>query len=349
MSTQKAWQIWTKMDPAGSSRWQITGSYTTHQRICIWAHYCAAETVQQQLDSVSNWCHNTGSLISPDKAQTFWCKQSSRQTNGNASSHIWWSCGWTNKSSEIPWDPIWQNADLQKTCWNNSTEVQERSVSPESYGCKGYCTMPPLLDVLTWSYGCKGYWTMPPLLAVSKCGAQCHQLRNRPHNNGTYKSAKAGQSAEQGNASHTQNHQGHTQWDHEVHARPPTSANQTEKRCQKSPQPTPQSCKTQMGQAEDSILQACQLTELKQTMKWERYPNQFRNLYEMLLPENLGKHCQECPAGKKQSAIKLLVQENSKLQDIIVCTDGSVSTSHCQARCNYHLWRQCNLHTQPPT
>ena len=242
----------------------------------------AAETVQQQLDSVSKWCHDTGSLINPDKAQTLWCKQSSRQTN--ASSHIWWSCGWTNKSSEIPWDPIWQNADLQKTCRNNSTEVQERSVSSESYGCKGY-------------------WTMPPLLTVSKCGAQCHQLQTRPHN----KSAKAGQSAERGNASHTQNHQGHTHWDCEVHARPPTSANQTESGagqsilqcCWKSPQPTPRSCKTQMGQAEDSILQVSQLTELKQTKKWERYPNRFRNLYETLLPENLGKHCREWPAAKK--------------------------------------------------
>jgi len=29
----------------------------------------AAEAVQQQLDSVSKWCHDTGSLISPDKAQ----------------------------------------------------------------------------------------------------------------------------------------------------------------------------------------------------------------------------------------------------------------------------------------
>ena len=30
------------------------------------------------------------------------------------------SCGcvWTNKSSEIPWDPLWQNADPQTTCRN---------------------------------------------------------------------------------------------------------------------------------------------------------------------------------------------------------------------------------------
>ena len=50
----------------------------------------------------------------------------------------------------------------------------------------------------------------------------------KPHNNGTDKPAKAGQSAERGNASHTGDHQGHTHWHHAVLARPPTSANQTE-------------------------------------------------------------------------------------------------------------------------
>ena len=44
--------------------------------------------------------------------------------------------------------------------------------------------------------------------------------------------------------------------------------------------------KSWMGQAEDSILQVCQLTELKQTKEWERYPNRFRRLYETLLPDN---------------------------------------------------------------
>ena len=33
----------------------------------------AAEAVQYQLDSVSKWCHDTGSLINPDKEQTLWC------------------------------------------------------------------------------------------------------------------------------------------------------------------------------------------------------------------------------------------------------------------------------------
>ena len=49
--------------------------------------------------------------------------------------------------------------------------------------------------------------------------------------------------------------------------------------------------KSWMGQAEDSILQLCQLTEVKQTKEWEKYPNRFRRLYETLLSENLGKHC----------------------------------------------------------
>ena len=77
----------------------------------------------------------------------------------------------------------------------------------------------------------------------------------RPHNNGTGKSAKAGKSAERGNASHTRNHQELTHWDPEVQARPPTNANQTESgagqrllHCRrKSPQPTPRSCERHKG------------------------------------------------------------------------------------------------------
>ena len=109
-----------------------------------------------------------------------------------------------------------------------------------------------------------------------------------PHNNGMDKSAKAGQSAEQGSVRHTGNHQGHTHWDHVVHARPPTNANQTVSgagqsmlQChQKSPQPIPWSHEEHkgmqtgwgkfcMGQIGYSILQCCQLTELKQTKEWE--------------------------------------------------------------------------------
>ena len=36
-------------------------------------------------------------------------------------------------------------------------------------------------------------------------------------------------------------------------------------------------------------------------------------------------HCREWPAGKTESEIKLLIQENSKPQDLIEYTDGSVT------------------------
>ena len=67
------------------------------------------------------------------------------------------------------------------------------------------------------------------------------------------------------------------------------------------------------------------MPELKQTKECERYPNRFRRLYETLLPESLGKHCREWPAGKTESEIKLLIEENSKTQDLNVYTDGTVT------------------------
>ena len=81
--------------------------------------------------------------------------------------------------------------------------------------------------------------------------------------------------------------------------------------------------KSWMGQAEDSILQAYQLTELKQTKEWERCPKRFRRLYQTLLAEDLGKHCRERPAGKTGSEMKPLIYENSKPQDLKVYIDSS--------------------------
>ena len=56
--------------------------------------------------------------------------------------------------------------------------------------------------------------------------------------------------------------------------------------------------KSWAGQAEDSILQVCLLTELKQTKEWERYPNRFRRLCETLLPE-ASKHGTSCKNSTK--------------------------------------------------
>ena len=164
---------------------------------------------------------------------------------------------------------------------------------------------------------------------------------------------------DRGNASHIGSHQGHTHRGHEIYARPPTNANQRKSGAGQSilnfnienphnplheATKVTNGCrlgrgKSWMGQADDSILQVCQLAEFKQTKEWERYPNRFRRLYERLLPENMEKRDWEWPAGKTESEIKLLIQ------DTIVYTDGSVLVGlHCWARCGHHPWTQCSQH-----
>ena len=60
--------------------------------------------------------------------------------------------------------------------------------------------------------------------------------------------------------------------------------------------------KSWMGQAEESILQVCQLTELKQTKEWEKYPTRFRHLYET-------------PAGKLGKALSRMASRQSGFRD----------------------------------
>ena len=54
--------------------------------------------------------------------------------------------------------------------------------------------------------------------------------------------------------------------------------------------------------------------------------NLFRRLYETLLPENLRKRPRERPAGKTESETKLIIEQNSKPQALLVYTDGSVTS-----------------------
>ena len=97
----------------------------------------AAEAVQQ-LENVSQWCQDTGSLISPSKAQTLWCTPDNRASGKTMPAvTVDGAAVQRNKSFEKPLGPLRQNADLQTTCGNN-TEVQERPVSPEGYGSKGH-------------------------------------------------------------------------------------------------------------------------------------------------------------------------------------------------------------------
>ena len=83
--------------------------------------------------------------------------------------------------------------------------------------------------------------------------------------------------------------------------------------------------KSLMSQAEQSIQHVCDRTELKLVRDWEKRPVEFKSYYKTLLPENLGTHCREWPAGKVNTEVQILVGANSKPHDIVIYTDVSVT------------------------
>ena len=79
-----------------------------------------------------------------------------------------------------------------------------------------------------------------------------------------------------------------------------------------------------MGQVEQLIQHVCSLTE-KQVRNWEKPPAEFKPYCETLLPENLGAHSGEWPAGKANAEVQMLVKANSKLHDILIYMDHTVT------------------------
>ena len=80
-----------------------------------------------------------------------------------------------------------------------------------------------------------------------------------------------------------------------------------------------------MAEAEHSIQQICKLTDLKSMKEWEEQPDALKHLYETLKPDNLGRHCREWPTGQTNAEIQTIIEQNSKPQDVIIYTDGSVA------------------------
>ena len=245
----------------------------------------------------------------------------------------------------------WQNADLQTTCGNNSTKVQERSVSPEGYGYKWYWTrhlfllyQSVALRVIDYGLGLTTMAqtnmlkldrvqneVMPVVLRTTK-GTPIETVRFMLDLPPTQTRQKVDQVIAYFSAVINLHD---SLWSRKRHKGVQTGTGQV------------------LCQAEDSILQVCQPTELKQTKEWKRYPNWFRRLYETLLLENLEKCRREWPAGKAESEIKLLIQEYSRKQQTArphsehwwLCHQRPVRVGlHCQARCDYHSWRQCSLY-----
>ena len=89
----------------------------------------AVTAVQEQLEKVSHWCQETESEINPSKAQALWYTlnnkavgQAMPAVSFNGESHR------THEQSQIPRDPLRQNAYVQDAGRINKTQVQKRTV-----------------------------------------------------------------------------------------------------------------------------------------------------------------------------------------------------------------------------
>ena len=117
------------------------------------------------------------------------------------------------------------------------------------------------------------------------------------------------------------NHQGHTHCDSEVHA------NQTESGAgqiilqsrRKSPQTTPRSrlihkgMQTRTGRVCDVSSTASMPADSPSYQGMGKIPKPIpASLRDAPGKTNLGKHCRERPAGKTESEMKFLIEENSK-------------------------------------
>ena len=83
--------------------------------------------------------------------------------------------------------------------------------------------------------------------------------------------------------------------------------------------------KSWMGQAEDTISQVCQLSELRDTKEWENQPRQLQHFYQVVETDHLGQHCRDWASGRTDAEIRTIIEENTKPHDLIIYTDGSVS------------------------
>ena len=83
--------------------------------------------------------------------------------------------------------------------------------------------------------------------------------------------------------------------------------------------------KSWMGQAEDSIKQVCELSELKRVKEWTEIPRKAQHLCKTNIAEHLGRHCREWAVGSTDAEIRSILEHTTKETDLLVCTDGSVT------------------------
>ena len=116
----------------------------------------AVTAVQEQLEKVSHWCQRDRVQNQPKQsASPVVHLQQQNSWTSNASSLLQWRSHRTHEQSQIPRDPLRQNAYVQDTGRLNKTQVQERTVRIKSHGFKRHRTTS----------------SVP---ALSKCDTQCH-------------------------------------------------------------------------------------------------------------------------------------------------------------------------------
>ena len=250
-------------------------------------------------------------------------QQSSRTSN--ASSLLQWRSHRTHEQSQIPRDPLRQNAYVQDAGRINKTQVQKRTVHVKSHGFKGIeqrhlflLYQSVILSVIDYGLGLTTL-SQSNLLKLDRVQNEAMRVilgttKDTPIETMRYlldlPSMDTRHKVEQVKAylNAMQNPKN-----------PLHVAVKEEKGCRLA------RGKSWMGQAEQSIQRVCSLTELKQVRDWEKRPVEFKPYYKTLLSENLGTHCREWPAGKTNAEVQMLVEANSKPHDIVIYTDGSVT------------------------
>ena len=86
--------------------------------------HSAVTAVQEQLEKVSHWCQETKSKINPSKVQALWCTLNNK-AGRQAILAISFN-GEVIEQSQIPRDPLRQNAGVQDAGRINRTRVQKK-------------------------------------------------------------------------------------------------------------------------------------------------------------------------------------------------------------------------------
>ena len=75
-----------------------------------------------------------------------------------------------------------------------------------------------------------------------------------------------------------------------------------------------------------TVNPACVQPHIAQASKGlGKRPTEHKPYNKTLLPDNLGTHCREWPAGKANAEVQMLVEANSKPHDIMIYMDGVVT------------------------